>query len=114
MACSGSDEAIDPGPAGESVGSVSDFEDGAFVARTSTGLQIVVLDVDGEVRAFTAVCPHANCTVRLKEGMLDCPCHGSLFSTDDGSVQRGPAREGLEPVAVTLDGDSIVLSSSAS
>jgi len=38
-----------------------------------------------------------------------CPCHGSLFSAEDGSVIAGPANEGLPAVPVSVQGDSVVL-----
>ena len=56
-------------------------------------------DENGQVREFSAVCPHLGCIIDWNdtEKTWDCPCHGSRFSTD-GSVINGPANSGLSPV----------------
>ena len=58
-------------------------------------------DDNGELHAFSAVCPHLGCVVRWDacEKTWDCPCHGSRFDAL-GCVVNGPAISGLEPVAV--------------
>jgi Rieske Fe-S protein len=63
----------------------------------------------GDFKGFSAICTHAGCTVnKVANGTIDCPCHGSKFNLD-GSVANGPATKPLEPAAVTVQGDSIVL-----
>jgi Rieske Fe-S protein len=64
----------------------------------------------GTVRAFSAVCTHAGCTVSgISGGKITCPCHGSAFQLSDGSVANGPASQPLPSVNVTVDGDAIRL-----
>ncbi len=63
----------------------------------------------GEFKGFSAICTHKGCTVdEVADGTINCPCHGSKFNLD-GSVANGPATKPLEPQAVTVQGDSIVL-----
>ena len=63
----------------------------------------------GSFKAFTAVCTHQGCIVSsVANGTIDCPCHGSKFSIKDGSVVNGPAPSPLAPVAIKVDGTSIV------
>jgi Rieske Fe-S protein len=63
----------------------------------------------GSFKAFTAVCTHQGCIVNsVADGTIDCPCHGSKFSIKDGSVVNGPASSPLAPVAIKVDGTSIV------
>lgn len=62
------------------------------VTRTSTG----------DLRGFSAVCPHDGCIVHeVADGRIVCPCHGSTFGLD-GSLLRGPAVTSLtvRPVGV--------------
>ncbi|MEV4578892.1 Rieske (2Fe-2S) protein [Nonomuraea jabiensis] len=64
----------------------------------------------GEFKAFTAVCTHAGCTVAtVSNKTINCPCHGSKFSINDGSVKDGPASEPLAEKKITVDGDKIKL-----
>src|SRR5437764_11206625 len=58
-------------------------------------------DENGNVHAFSAVCPHLGCVVRWDscEKTWDCPCHGSRFDAL-GHVVNGPAISDLEPTEV--------------
>lgn len=71
---------------------------------------VVTQPVPGTYRAFSAVCPHQGCSVgSVADGAIECPCHGSRFSIEDGSVLRGPAREPLAArTATTADGVVVV------
>jgi len=71
---------------------------------------VVVQPAAGDIRCFSAVCPHQGCLVASVEANeILCPCHGSLFSAQDGSVIQGPARQGLPPVDIAVEGDSVIL-----
>lgn len=69
-----------------------------FMTRTLRKLA-VYRDADGELHAFSAVCPHMGCIVDFNpaESSWDCPCHGSRFDLG-GRVLNGPAITGLERV----------------
>ena len=63
----------------------------------------------GSFKAFTAVCTHLGCTVgSVSGGTINCPCHGSKFSIDNGSVVNGPATRPLAPISIKVQGTSIV------
>jgi Rieske Fe-S protein len=63
----------------------------------------------GSFKAFSAVCTHEGCIVStVANGTIDCPCHGSKFSIKDGSVVNGPATRPLPPIAIKVEGTSIV------
>lgn len=71
---------------------------------------VVVQPTDGDIKAFSAVCPHQGCLVSSVEANeIFCPCHGSLFSAEDGAVLAGPANTGLPAVAVRVQDDSVFL-----
>ena len=71
---------------------------------------VVTQPVAGTFKAFTAVCPHQGCLVsKVKDNEIICPCHGSKFSSEDGSVIQGPATEPLAAADVAVQGDNVVL-----
>lgn len=71
---------------------------------------VVTQPAAGEFKAFSAVCTHQGCTVaNVNDGTINCGCHGSKFSIEDGSVKNGPANKPLEEKQVRKDGDDIVL-----
>jgi Rieske Fe-S protein len=70
---------------------------------------VVTQPEEGTFAAFTAICTHMGCVVGEVDGdQIKCPCHGSVFSTADGSVVEGPAQEPLAAVEVTVEGDQVV------
>jgi Rieske Fe-S protein len=73
--------------------------------------QVVVTQPQaGSIKAFSAICTHAGCTVdEVARGTINCPCHGSRYRVADGSVAAGPAPKPLPPIAVTVSGDTISL-----
>jgi len=62
------------------------------------GPPIATCHTEGEVRHFSAVCPHLGGVVRWNdaERSWDCPLHGSRFG-ENGEVLEGPATRGLNP-----------------
>ena len=71
---------------------------------------VITQPQQGTFKAFSAVCTHAGCVVaEVKNGTINCPCHGSRFKAADGSVATGPASSALKPVAITVTGDDIRL-----
>lgn len=58
---------------------------------------VVTQPTEGEFRAFSAICTHQGCAVAsVSNGTINCPCHGSQFKIEDGSVAKGPASDPLE------------------
>jgi len=65
----------------------------------------------GDFKAFTAVCTHQGCIVaNVSDGTINCTCHFSKFSIEDGSVVNGPATRALAEKKVTLSGTSLTVS----
>ena len=75
-----------------------DAKEGAIVEID--GRAAGLYEVDGQLKAVSAVCTHMGCLVGWNQvdQTWDCPCHGSRFA-QDGAVIHGPATEALEPVA---------------
>jgi Rieske Fe-S protein len=77
---------------------------------TAASRVVVTQPVAGTFAAFSAICTHQGCTVvEVRDGTINCPCHGSQFKVADGSVARGPAGRGLRAVDITVDGSTITL-----
>jgi Rieske Fe-S protein len=107
----------------DSAGAGAGSGDGALVALASTAdIPVgsgVIFEKDGVVvtqpqagtfKAFNTVCTHAGCAVgEVKNGTINCPCHGSAFKIADGSVARGPAGRPLKAVNIAVEGNDIRL-----
>jgi len=95
-------------PAAAALASTSAVQEGG--GKIIDGKNIVITQPEaGTFKAFTAVCTHAGCIVSsVSGGTINCPCHGSKFSIKDGSVVNGPASSPLAPIAIKVEGTSIV------
>jgi thiosulfate dehydrogenase (quinone) large subunit len=68
---------------------------------------ILIRESDGSLKAFSAVCTHAGCTVGYEGGVIACPCHGGEFSAETGEAIAGPPPSGLAPKKVLEAGGQI-------
>ncbi|MGO4257723.1 ubiquinol-cytochrome c reductase iron-sulfur subunit [Marmoricola sp. RAF53] len=72
---------------------------------------VVTQPTKGEFKAFSAVCTHQGCLVaEVKDKTIDCNCHFSKYSIEDGSVEDGPAPKPLPEKTVTVTGDTLTVS----
>ena len=76
---------------------------------------ILVRTPAGELRAFSAVCTHLNCTVQYRQDLTQiwCACHNGHYDLNGKNV-AGPPPRPLDTFAVNVRGDQIVVSKSAS
>ena len=60
-----------------------------------------VVEIEGELHAFSTVCPHLGCAVdwSAEVGKFKCPCHRSAFAVD-GTPEEGPAPRPLDTLAI--------------
>src|SRR5262245_57824594 len=71
---------------------------------------VITQPSQGTFKAFSAVCTHQGCLVsRVENDRIICPCHGSTFSTADGSVITGPATQALASRTVSVSGDKLTI-----
>jgi len=97
------------GGSADALASTSDIEVGGGAIFADEQV-VVTQPSEGEFKAFSSTCTHQGCQVEsVSDGTIHCPCHGSSFSIEDGSVQGGPASSALEEVSISVEGDSIVL-----
>lgn len=69
---------------------------------------ILLVNVNGTIRAFTSVCTHAACVTdwTYSSPTFTCTCHGSKFN-NKGEVTAGPAAANLKEYAVKVDGTAV-------
>jgi Rieske Fe-S protein len=67
---------------------------------------IVVRTAEGDLRAFSAVCTHLDCTVQFKAdtSQLWCACHNGTYDLG-GNVVSGPPPRALEKFTVNIRGE---------
>lgn len=89
------------------VGRLSDMAPGTgrvfkFGARPA----LVVRTPAGDLRAFSAICTHLDCTVQYRQDLeaIWCACHDGVFDLG-GAVVSGPPPRPLDRLAVNLRGD---------
>jgi menaquinol-cytochrome c reductase iron-sulfur subunit len=60
-----------------------------------------VVERDGELHAYSSVCPHLGCAVDWspEHGKFKCPCHRSAFGVD-GTAEEGPAPRSLDALEI--------------
>ena len=86
---------------------VSEVPVGSGVISTAAKA-VITQPTAGHFKAFDWTCTHKGCPVKKVEGdTIICPCHGSQYSTKDGSVTKGPATRGLTPVRVVEQGGEL-------
>ena len=99
---------------GEVLAATSDVEVGGGIILGDHGV-VLTQPSSGEFKGFSATCTHQGCTVSsISDGTINCPCHGSRFSIEDGSVVQAASgltadtQAPLPEVPINVDGDSIL------
>lgn len=79
--------------------------------RLGSQTALVLRTPGGELRAFSAVCTHLQCTVQYRTDLeqIWCACHNGRFDLTGRNVSGPPPRP-LEQFAVSVRGDDVVVS----
>jgi Rieske Fe-S protein len=98
----------------EALAGVGEIEVGGGVINAAENV-VVTQPAQGDFRGFSASCTHQACQVSsVSDGVINCACHGSQYSIEDGSVVRAApglttdTQNPLSEVAVTVEGQSVV------
>ena len=95
-------------PSGPSV-ATSDVPVGGGVIMDDANY-VITQPTRGKFKAFSKTCTHQGCPVAsVRGGTINCDCHGSKFSIEDGSVENPPASSPLEEAKVTVAGGRVVV-----
>lgn len=75
---------------------------------------ILVRTASGELRAFSAVCTHLNCTVQYRPDVshIWCACHNGHYDLNGKNIEGPPPRP-LDTFVVNVRANQIVVSKSA-
>ena len=101
-------------PTAQGIVATADVPVGGGVVITDSEV-VVTQPTEGDFKAFTAICTHQGCAVADVTDTINCPCHLSMFSIDDGSNVAGPNGTAagsvapLSPIEIKVDGDQISL-----
>jgi len=90
------------------IGELAPNESKIFRFGTTPG--ILIHSLEGEYKAFSAVCTHLTCTI-IYEGdseSLFCPCHNGRFDMS-GQVISGPPPSPLDVYEVETRGEEIIV-----
>ncbi len=90
----------------------ADIAPGTMVGVQVDNVDILLVNLDGEIRAMQGLCSHEY--YNLEEGqisgdILTCALHASQFDLRDGSVVRGPAGLPLITYPVEIEGGRVRL-----
>ena len=114
-ACGGGDAgstqdlgAGDGAKAGTDLGPASDVAVGSGTIYQDANV-VVTQPAKGDFRCFSATCTHQGCQVSQVSNTINCGCHGSQFSIEDGSVVQGPATAPLPEKRIDVKGGEITL-----
>lgn len=74
----------------------------------------VIVNVKGDFKAYSTVCPHLNCSVdwiptKSEKEKLWCNCHNGSFDPETGAVTGGPPPKGLTVFTIEKRGTDIFL-----
>jgi cytochrome b6-f complex iron-sulfur subunit len=98
---------MDPAPPSEyDLGSAGDYPPGSRVVFLQ--IPAVLIHNDDGFMALSMVCTHLGCTIEQKDGVYECPCHGSQYD-GEGYVTRGPSNTPLKKLRVEVNEEGNVI-----
>lgn len=75
---------------------------------------LLIRTEEGDVRAFSAMCPHLGCTVTYEPDskVIWCPCHNGIFDLHGRNI-AGPPPRPLDEYQVNVRDGKIIVSNGA-
>jgi Rieske Fe-S protein len=93
-------------------GKVEDIEkDTGRILKFGSKPVILIRTAKGDLRAFSAVCTHLDCTVQYRKdmGVIWCACHNGKYDLNGHNISGPPPRP-LEEFRVIVQRDEIFIS----
>ncbi len=94
------------------VGLLKDIEkDSGQIVKFGTKPVILIRNANGDLRAFSAVCTHLECTVQYRKdfGMIWCACHNGKYDLNGRNISGPPPRP-LDEYRVVVQGEEVSIS----
>jgi cytochrome b6-f complex iron-sulfur subunit len=94
------------------VGKLSDIpKDAGQIVKFGSKPVILIRTASGELKAFSAVCTHLDCTVQYRKdmGLIWCACHNGRYDLNGRNV-AGPPPRPLDPYRIVMQGDEVFIS----
>ena len=95
------------------VAQADDVSEDEPVEIAAGGRAVILLRIDGEIRALQGNCPHAAARLamgRIEDGWLHCPQHRAKFRLVDGVCGPGWGLPALQEYALKLEDGTVFLS----
>ena len=91
------------------VGPKGDYTKDGLNDKFSKSHRVIMVTNGGKIYAVCSTCTHKNCATKVKDGEINCGCHGSKF-TVQGTPTKGPAKVALFRLglSVTDQGNIVV------
>ena len=99
--------AVEPATASVVAARASDLrQNSGVIFKFGNRPGLLIRTVEGEFRAFSAICTHLDCTVQFQPetSQIWCACHNGLYDLN-GSVVSGPPPRPLEQFVIRLRGE---------
>ncbi|MCL4489849.1 MAG: Rieske (2Fe-2S) protein [Chloroflexi bacterium] len=91
--------------------SITKLPPGTRKTMELAGNEVVLINMDGKVRALSTVCTHLGCRAAWQDARQQfvCPCHIGIYDAD-GKVVAGPPPRALDEFPVEVKGNNIYVS----
>ena len=96
----------------EKAASVNDIPEGKMISVRAGEKEILIARNKGKYHAVGNICTHMGCRLSggtLKDGILTCPCHHSMFDIMTGNVVGGPARKPLPAFGTKVENGYVMV-----
>ena len=100
--CAENAQAEAPSGATVDIGKPADFPKGQISNKFLTSQKLLVVHQEDRIFVMNARCTHRGTTVKVVDGKIKCPAHGSTF-TEVGTPDGGPAKAALFRYGVKLN-----------
>ncbi|MDY7003931.1 MAG: FAD-dependent oxidoreductase [Cyanobacteriota bacterium] len=95
------------------VAKIQDVKDGEMQQVSVGKTKILLVNIDGQIKAFGSNCTHYGAP--LAEGIISgdrivCPWHNACFSTKTGELQQPPGLDNLPEYEVSINGENVMVS----